>query len=73
MLNITTPAEFLSVAELALRLRVSRTTAYNLVRTNEVPSIRLGGSIRIPTSALDRWLSDREEEALASVNQGERI
>jgi excisionase family DNA binding protein len=65
----TTAHEFLSVAELGARLRVSRTTAYQLVRTHEVPSIRLGGSIRIPVSALDRWLADRAQEALASVRR----
>lgn len=66
----TAEIEFLSVAELGARLRVSRTTAYLLVRTREVPSIRLGGTIRIPVSAFDRWLADREQEALASVRGG---
>jgi excisionase family DNA binding protein len=67
MTNATAQAEFLSVSELAPRLRVSRTTAYQLVRDGQVPSIRLGGTIRIPTRALDRWLAEREAEALAAV------
>lgn len=60
-------SEFLTVAELGVRLRVSRTTAYQLVRQRQVPSIRLGGTIRIPTAALDRWLVDQERAALSVV------
>lgn len=67
----TAEVQFLSVAELAGILRVSRTTAYELVRDRVVPSIRVGGSIRVPTSALDRWLADREQEALAGVRGAE--
>jgi excisionase family DNA binding protein len=70
MTYATAPDAFISVSELAARLRVSRTTAYQLVRSNQVPAIRLGGSIRIPTSALDRWLAEREEEALRAVRSG---
>jgi excisionase family DNA binding protein len=65
----TAEVPFLSVAELARRLCVSRTTAYQLIRDRAVPSIRLGGSIRVPTSALEHWLAEREQEALGAVRQ----
>jgi excisionase family DNA binding protein len=58
---------FISVAELGRRLGVSKRTAYNLVRDGEVPVIEIRGVKRIPTAALDRWLVDREEEALRAV------
>lgn len=62
------PAQpFLSVAELAVRLGVSTRTAYNLVNGGEVPVVEILGVKRIPTSALERWLVDREEEALRAV------
>lgn len=61
---------FLSVAELGARLGVSRRTAYNLVRDGEVPVIEIRGVKRIPVAALDRWLIDREEEALRAVRSG---
>jgi excisionase family DNA binding protein len=60
---------FISVAELGTRLGVSTRTAYNLVRDGEVPAIELHGITRIPVSALDRWLADREEEALRNVRR----
>jgi excisionase family DNA binding protein len=54
---------FLTVTELAELLRVSRRTAYVLVRTGEVPSVRVGGSIRIPRAALvDQLVQALEEQ-----------
>jgi excisionase family DNA binding protein len=55
----TTPPEqpFLTVKELAELLRVSRRTAYLLVQSGQMPSVRVGGSIRIPRAALVRQLA----------------
>jgi excisionase family DNA binding protein len=54
---------FLTVTEFAELLRVSRRTAYVLVRTGEVPSVRVGGSIRIPRAALvDQLVQALEEQ-----------
>jgi excisionase family DNA binding protein len=61
---------FLSVAELGERLGVSTRTAYNLVNAGEVPVIELRGVKRIPAAALERWLVEREEEALRAVGSG---
>lgn len=58
---------FLSVPEMGRRLGVSTRTAYSLVADAEVPVIRLRGVLRVPASALERWLADREAEALAAV------
>ncbi len=68
----TTPTArpFLSVAELGVRLGVSTRTAYNLVNAHEVPVIEMRGVKRIPAAALERWLVDREEEALRAVRSG---
>jgi excisionase family DNA binding protein len=49
---------FLTVAELAAFLRVSRGTAYMLVRSGQVPSVQIGGSYRIPRRALSRRLAE---------------
>ncbi len=72
-MSITTPAPFLSVGELAAELHVSRGQAYRLVRDREVPSTRFGGCIRIPRTALETWLADREREALASIRREEPV
>jgi len=60
---------FLSVAELGARLGVSTRTAYNLIRDGEVPVIEIRGIKRIPVTALERWLADREREALGAVRR----
>jgi excisionase family DNA binding protein len=53
--------DLLTVAELQAYLRVSRATAYGLVARREVPSIRVGGNIRIPRAELDRQFATSME------------
>ena len=55
--SASTPA-FLTVAELADLLRVSPRTAYQLVETSVVPTVRIGGQWRIPVDQLEQWLAD---------------
>jgi excisionase family DNA binding protein len=52
----TEERRFLTVLELAQYLRVSRSKAYQLVWNGEVPSVRVGGQLRIPREELDRRL-----------------
>jgi len=42
----------LSVAETARILDVTPATMYSWIRHNEIPSLRLGGRVRIPTARL---------------------
>ena len=45
---------FLTVAEVALLMRVSRMTVYRLVHAGELPAVRFGRSVRVPESAVLR-------------------
>lgn len=65
--QVVETGRLLSVAQLAEILGVSRSHAYVLVREQAVPAIRFNGAIRIPTAALERWLAEREQEALDAV------
>lgn len=48
----------LTVPEAARLLRISRNTAYEMVRRGELPAINLGERIiRIPRFALEQWIS----------------
>ena len=53
---------FLTVAEVAEVMRVSKMTVYRLVHSGELPAIRFGRSYRVPESAvleaLQRPVSD---------------
>lgn len=57
---------FLTVPEVARRLRLQRTRAYELVQTGFIPAVRIGSkSIRVPAS----WVEDLERQALARLRQ----
>ena len=43
---------FLTVAEVAEMMRVSKMTVYRLVHSGELPAIRFGRSFRVPQSAV---------------------
>jgi excisionase family DNA binding protein len=51
----------LTVEEAAKVLRIGRSSAYAGVRSGEIPSIRIGGSLRIPRAALDRLLDQPDK------------
>lgn len=44
--------KFLTVAEVADMMRVSRMTVYRMVHSGELPAIRFGRSFRVPETAV---------------------
>jgi len=48
---------FLTVAEVAEVMRVSKMTVYRLLHSGEMPAVRVGRSFRVPQDALDHYLS----------------
>jgi len=66
---IETGRPFLSVAETAALLGVSRSTTYRLLRDGRIPSIRVGGQLRIPR----RTLAIRLAETRAGWPLPERV
>lgn len=46
----------LSVTETATVLGISRTSAYELVKGNNFPSIKVGSRIVIPKGELQKWI-----------------
>src|SRR5690606_41396285 len=53
-----TPGEvqFLTVAEVAAMMRVSKMTVYRLVHSGELPAVRVGKSFRVPEKAVHSYL-----------------
>lgn len=47
---------FLTVAEVAAIMRVSKMTVYRLVHSGELPAVRVGRSFRVPEGAVDDYL-----------------
>ena len=48
--------KFLTVAEVATVMRVSKMTVYRLVHSGELPAIRVGRSFRVPEQAVHDYL-----------------
>ena len=49
--------QFLTVAEVAARMQVSKMTVYRLVHAGELEAVRVGRSFRVPESAVADYLS----------------
>ncbi len=49
--------KFLTVAEVAAQMRVSKMTVYRLVHSGELEAVRVGRSFRVPEHILEAYLS----------------
>ncbi len=65
----TSPAEsrlsevrFLTVAEVAALMRVSKMTVYRLVHSGDLTAVRVGRSFRVPEHAVDAYLREAFRE-----------
>ena len=54
---------FLTVAEVAAAMRVSKMTVYRLVHSGDMPAVRVGRSFRVPEQAVSDYLRDSFVEA----------
>ncbi|HEY8374574.1 MAG TPA: helix-turn-helix domain-containing protein [Pseudonocardiaceae bacterium] len=50
--------QFLTVAEVAAIMRVSKMTVYRLVHSGELPAARVGRSFRVPEKAVHEYLQN---------------
>lgn len=53
--------EYLKVPEVAQVLRIARSRAYELVADGEIPSVRIGRSVRVSRVELARWLEHQRQ------------
>ncbi|GAB4098193.1 helix-turn-helix domain-containing protein [Sinomonas halotolerans] len=49
-------SRFLTVAEVAEMMRVSKMTVYRLVHAGDMPAVRFGRSYRVPEAAVEQYL-----------------
>jgi excisionase family DNA binding protein len=54
---------FLTVAEVAGVMRVSKMTVYRMVHAGELPAVRVGRSFRVPEKAVQDYLKNAFFEA----------
>lgn len=68
MAQLDSAPRFVTVAEVAELMRVSRMTVYRMVHAGELPAVRMGRSYRVPLAAVEEliaqdlgnWERDRE-------------
>ena len=49
---------FMTVAEVAAVMRVSKMTVYRLVHSGELPAVRVGRSFRVPEKPVNAYRED---------------
>ena len=54
---------FMTVAEVAASMRVSKMTVYRMVHSGELAAVRVGRSFRVPERAVDDYLANAYIEA----------
>ena len=62
---------FLRPSQVARLLGVSSTRVYQLIRDGELPATRVGGRILMPADAWARWVQEKNDRALASMDGGD--
>jgi excisionase family DNA binding protein len=53
------PGGLLTVSEVANAMRVSNMTVYRLIKSGELPAVRVGKNYRLRESDLERFLEER--------------
>ena len=62
--NTTNGTKMLVTAdEAAGFLSLSRSQVYELAKRREIPSIRIGRSVRFPLDALRRWIDEKQADS----------
>ncbi len=55
--------ELLTVREVMARLKLGRSTVYELIRTRRLASVTIGRARRVPVSSVRDFITDRIAEA----------
>jgi excisionase family DNA binding protein len=57
-------------SEVADALGLGRTRIYALIGSGEIPSVKIGGSIRVPTERLREWVLRRAALVTGGATRG---
>jgi excisionase family DNA binding protein len=53
--------------EVAEALGICRSKAYSLIGDGTIPSVRIGGSVRVPLDQLKKWIGAKMEAGAATA------
>jgi len=54
------PAQLMTIPQVIEALQLGRTRVWELVASGELPSVRIGRSVRVDAEDLERWIADRK-------------
>ena len=57
-----TADDVLTIDELSVYLKISKSTLYKLVREGKIPCQKIGRHWRFRKETIDKWLDERDEE-----------
>ncbi|HIV57647.1 MAG TPA: helix-turn-helix domain-containing protein [Candidatus Stackebrandtia faecavium] len=63
MHSLLEEVKFLTVAEVATLMRVSKMTVYRLVHSGDLAAVRVGRSFRVPENAVQEYLTNTYKDA----------
>ena len=63
----TVEHRLLRAEEVAKRLAIGKATAYMLMASGELPTVRIGKSVRVSDSALNAWIEKRIQTGAGST------
>jgi len=64
------PCNVLTIEELAIYLKISKSTLYKLVREGKIPSQKVGRHWRFLKKSIDRWLEETRPTMVSSGEDG---
>ncbi len=63
---------YLSIREVADRLRVTSARAYQMAQAGVLPHVRRGRRVLIPVEAWRRWIDQEADRAMATIVETDR-
>jgi excisionase family DNA binding protein len=60
----------MKAGEVAVALGVGRATAYEMMASGALPTVRIGRAVRVPRAGLEEWVRRQTTGALDSADNG---
>ena len=60
------PGDVLTIEELAIYLKISKSSLYKIVREGKIPAQKVGRHWRFLKKAIDRWLEENRPKSESS-------
>jgi excisionase family DNA binding protein len=64
--------EMLRASDIAPQLGVTTGRVYQLIAAGVIPAVRIGGAIRIPRAAWERWVDDHTHDAMVGAGANDQ-